>query len=666
MILTPLALALCIQQDPLTARAESLLARHELSPARAVAQEVVRQHPKDPAAHLLLGRIWLEWPVFGRYNALNELREAERLAPGDPEPWYWQTRVGLRLGDDEGEVLVREATLRILAIDPGYGGGEAWDLFATVFHDDGIWRRAETALALHPDDPISVEHRAGIALALEEDFLADSLAALVLAARGPYVPGYLLRAEATFGLGEDRAGYAWYDSAVVHADIDSTGAMWDQVWMIASPDEVARQAGTAPGERRQFFEWFWGKRDPNLVTPVNERIAEHFRRLAYVRRAFHLLHPYSAYHRSSTWRAIVDSYQRDSVMQLIQTVPGLARPGSLDSALFASGGEPPRGAVGDTTGSETIYHKAQFDARGILWIRHGPPNLWIGGVLDPRWSVQVSSPLDAAAWEYDTPDGLLSVGLRNMRGGGVVLYPVTRRQFENARVLLATDNTSLPAPLEAHGWSAFFKAPDPGLTDVYFRARPETAAVALWGADGEIVVRAKGPGLMRLTVPPGAYAQGFDVDSAGVLGRARRAVQVPGYSRVQLGLSSLLLTPADSVTDREAMLAGMPPELRFQAVHALAAYAEIYGLTNDRMGTAHYHARYTFAPVRGLAARLLGKDAPLVFEFDRSVPGGVVTPERLVIEAGRFAPGRYRVTLDVTDLERNVKSETVALVVTVE
>ncbi|HWZ28353.1 MAG TPA: GWxTD domain-containing protein, partial [Gemmatimonadales bacterium] len=417
--MTPLALLLLTLQDPLTARAESLLARHELGAARSLAEELVRRHPDDPSIHLLLGRVWLEWPVFGRYNALNEFRAAERLAPQDPEPWYWQTRAGLRLGDDEGEVLVREAVLRILALDPEYR--DAWDLFSTVFHDDGIWRRADLALAHHSDDPVVAERRAGIALALDDFPRADSLAATVLAVRTRYVPGYLLRAEAAFGQGEDSAGFAWYDSAVAHADLDSTGAMWDQVWMIASPAEVARHDSTTPGERRRFFEWFWEKRDPNLVTPANERIAEHFRRLSYVRRAFHILHPYSYYHRSSTWRSIIDSYQRDSLMNLLQSVPGFASPGSTDSALFGAGVGPARGSVGDTVGSETIYLKAQFDARGILWIRHGAPDLWAGGILDPMHPIPVASPLDAASWEYDTPDGILTIGLKNVRGGGVVL-----------------------------------------------------------------------------------------------------------------------------------------------------------------------------------------------------------------------------------------------------
>lgn len=634
----PFALLLLALQDPVAARADTLLSHQQLAPARALAERVVTDHPDDPDAHLLLGRIWLSWPTIGGYQALEEFRRAARLAPADPVPLYYETRVGIRLGDDEGEALVREAALRILAIDPNYA--DAWDLFAAVYHDDGIWRRAERALALHPEDLLAVERRAGIALALGAPVRADSLAAVLLERHAAYIPAALIRAQANFDAGSDALGYAWYDSALAHADLDSTGAIWDQVWMIASPTEVARHDSTAPPDQPEFYRWFWLRRDPNLVTPQNERVAEHFRRLAFVRRAFHLLHPYSRYHHSPTWRAIMESYDRDA---------GTGRVWG----------------VGDTVGTETVYAKAGFDARGILWIRHGPPDVWEGGILDPRRPIKISSALDAAAWEYDTPDGILTVGLQNVRGGGMILNPVTPRQFESARVLLATDRTSMPAPLEARVWTAFFKGTDPGTTDIYYRAAPDTAAVALWHPDGDLVVRAAGAGVLELTVPPGKYWEGFDVDSAGVLGRARREVQAPAFSRVALGLSSLVLAPGDARRGREATLDAMPADLVYPAGQPLSTYAEIYGVAPDREGIARYAVRYTFAPERGLAARLLGKDQPVVFEFTRDAPAAVAIPEALTIEPGRLPPGRYRVTLAVTDLRRNVKSETVALVITV-
>jgi hypothetical protein len=75
--------------------------------------------------------------------------------------------------------------------------------------------------------------------------------------------------------------------------------------------------------------------------------------------------------------------------------------------------------------------------------------------------------------------------------------------------------------------------------------------------------------------------------------------------------------------------------------------------------------QYRFAPVRSLAARLVpGGMRTVVFEFDREAAGSSMA-ERLIIEPDKLPAGRYRVTLAVTDLARNVKSESVAIEITI-
>jgi len=155
------------------------------------------------------------------------------------------------------------------------------------------------------------------------------------------------------------------------------------------------------------------------------------------------------------------------------------------------------------------------------------------------------------------------------------------------------------------------------------------------------------------------------VDSAGTLGRLRETVRLPAFSWDALGLSSLALAAADSGLDREATLHSMPADLVYPGGRPLAAYAEVYGLSPDGEGHARYQVRYTFAPVRSLPGRLFGGSAPVVFEFTREVPARGIVPERIVIEPGRVPAGRYRVTLAVTDLAANVKSQTVALEITI-
>ena len=133
-------LLLLLPQATLAARAESLLAAHNLPAARQIAERLVAAHPRSASAHLLLGRVLYAWPVVGRYAALDQFRQAARLDSLDPAPLYWQIRVGQYLGSDEGEGMMREAILKIFALTPDYE--ECWPLFQHLYHDANIWRRA--------------------------------------------------------------------------------------------------------------------------------------------------------------------------------------------------------------------------------------------------------------------------------------------------------------------------------------------------------------------------------------------------------------------------------------------------------------------------------------------------------------------------------------------
>jgi len=662
------ALLLVLLQDPATADPDSLLAARRLPEARRVAEHWITQRPDDPHAHLALGRVWQAWPTVGRYQALAEFRTAERLAPDDTAPLWGQVEVGYRLGSDEGEAIARAALVRLLELRPG--DRAAWGRFLDLYHDDAVWRRADRALALHPDDPAAALRRGVIAAALEEPERADSLAARVLARRGPDVSAWLLRAAASFQIGRDSTGYAWYDSALAHADIDSSGALWDNVRLIATPDEAARFAAVGPGDARRFFLWFWGKRDPNLVTPWNERIAEHFRRLAYARRHFHLLHPLSLYHRSATARGLAAAGLRSLQRQFVAIEPQLVPLASERLALAAGLGPDPRDAA-DQPGERSIYGLTGLDARGLVWLRHGAPDTRLTKARDPLRSPDLPgvSALDAEAWGYETASvaftrATASAGLQ--LGGDYIFTPTTARQAADTRRLLETDRTRLGAPLSPRVWVGFFRGRTPGRTEVYYRSAPDTAGVALWDERGVAAALAAGPGLLRVSVPPGRYDFGLDVDSAGVLGRIRGAVTVPHFMRARGPmLSSLILGATDSSGDREAVLAAGPADLVYGAGESLAAYAEIYGLAADERGVARYVARYSFVPVRSWFARLLGTGHPVVFEFTRETPATDVALERLVLDPRRMSPGRYRVTLGVTDVVRNVKEESVAVEITV-
>ncbi len=577
------------------------------------------------------GRAHFAQRVIGRYAALEDFRAAARLAPADPEPWYWQMKVGFYLRSDDGDYIAREALLGLFAATPDYN--DAWARFRDVYHDVKIWRRAERALARHGEQPVALERRAELLIALGDGRRADSLLAVATALAPATAATSLLRAEANFLAGRRQAGFAWHDSALARADDDSSDALWGEAWLIASPDEVSRHALTPRGYRRVFYERFWQQRDPNLLTPENERLEEHYARQAEARRTYRLSHPQRSIYYSK-WARVLKYYDDRQQLKALQ-----------DTAL-------------------PLAARAGLTAQGLIYVRHGAPDRRANCVTDLARSgfamPRCSSFLDAESWMYFTPDGPLNI----LFGKGEYFQPVTTEQVRNARVLIHTDRTSLPAPLVTHAWSAYFKSAVAGLTDTYYKARGDSAAVVLWDANGT-PTRATGRDLLQLTVPPGRYDLGLDVDSAGVLGRIRRDdVTVRWFSPLRLELSSLALAPIDRNTplpDRETTLRGMPADLSYPAGTPLAAYLEIYGLATDPTSRSHYHLRYSFEPVRSVFARLLGGAArPIVFEFDRDAIGATAT-QQLVIEPDRLPPGRYRVTVAVTDLSRNVKSESVAL-----
>ena len=664
MIALAVALALVVQDTSVT-RIESLLAAGDVRPALKLATKLVERRPSDPAAHLLLGRVHYARPVIGRFPALDEFRTAARLAPADPEPLYWQMKVGLYLHGDDGDRIAREALIALFALTPNYL--DAWERFRDVYRNPGIWRRAERALARHGEQPAALEHRAELLIALEEGARADSLLAIV-------GTNYLLRSEASFLRGDKTAGYAWHDSALAHAETDASDALWDEVWLIASPGEIARHDATAPPERRAFYERFWGQRDPNLLTVENERLEEHYARRREVRRTYRLLHPQRLVYHSTFARALQAFDDRreqgDFTIPQYRVIPGPSwELRMIDQRLAALNSQ----ALQDT--AMPLAFRAGLTAQGLVFLRHGKPDAQANCIADIFRGYILTSDLaclsyrDSESWLYWTANGPMSIRFHR----GETFGPSSGEQLRNSFVLLRTDRSTLPAPLTVRAWTAMFMGADLGLTDVYYKASSDSAAVVLWNSDGiPLRVASNGGGLLQLSVPPGPYDLGLDVDSAGVLGRIREAVTVPMFSFVDLDLSSLVLAPIDHNAslpppDRETALSGMPADLSFRSGVPLAAYLEIYGLGLDRGNRARYQVRYTFAPLKSAFARLFGGSGgarPVVFEFERGSEFSIAR-ERLVIEPDKLAAGRYRVTVAVTDLTRNVKSESVALDITI-
>ena len=63
--------------------------------------------------------------------------------------------------------------------------------------------------------------------------------------------------------------------------------LYTDITNVASEKELASFTATGPGpERQAFLEQFWSRRDPDILTNINERIIEHYRRVWYARTFF--------------------------------------------------------------------------------------------------------------------------------------------------------------------------------------------------------------------------------------------------------------------------------------------------------------------------------------------------------------------------------------------
>ncbi|MDH3495297.1 MAG: GWxTD domain-containing protein [Gemmatimonadota bacterium] len=646
----------------LLARAESLLVQGRLPEARRLLEQADRHTPDDPDILMLLGRVHLEWPVVGRFKAWRLFDRAAELRPDDPEPRYQQMRVGLRLGGADGERLTRDAILRVLAILPEYR--DVWDTWRSLYRGPGHRRRAVAVLAAYRD-PVATHRLAALWIELEAYAEADSALA-TLTARDPGDPGpWALRAQAALERGDTAAGVAHYDRAVAAAARDTAQVLWRQIAPIASPREEGEYAVATPQSRPAFFRAFWARRDPDLTTPVNERLVEHFARLRRARRDFPLLHPTSRFHEAPSWRTLQGAVAGTVLQQSreffsgSQVIPGRS---VFEDELQELG----LGVdVRDLPEPEPItrYRRLGFDGRGLIYVRFGRPD---HRYVAPRGG-------DVEGWRYRVDRRTVTVIFARataaasfrggpLMGGDFVVYPTSLRELHNAALMLERDESSIRADRRLAAWVAFFRAADAtaaaaGLQDVLLGIAADTAAVAAWDPQDREVARTHGPTPLTITLRHGRYRFGADARVDGALGRLRGSMDVPALAPGWLAVSSLLAAVTSEPTpDRQAMARHMPADVVLRrGGRPLTLFAEVYDLP-DADGVARYEAHYTFEPVGG--------GPSVTFAFPRTVPAGVVVIERLLVEPGQVPPGAYRITLRVRDHVLGLTAPAVTLLIT--
>jgi hypothetical protein len=557
----------------------------------------------------------------------------------------------------DGERLTRDAFFQVLELDADYR--DMWAIWERLYRGAGHRRRAVRILEGHAD-PASLLRRAVLLIELERYAAADSVLADRTARYGDDVNTLALRAQAAFEAGRLAEGERLYWLAVDRAHADTADILWRQVVAIATPDEEVMYAVTGPDRRAAFYRGFWARREPDLATPANERLAEHFQRLRAARRDFALLFPSSRFHRSPEARALTADLASWVLARLATFHPGGRIPGHSrleDEVQTAGVGVDVRDLP--EPDSVTRYLRHGFDGRGLLYLRFGAP---------AERLVSVGQGIDVEAWRYSVDGEPVMFAFARatggnsqaeVAGGDFVIVPTSRTELHNAAIMLERDASGLPAEIDVQAWVAFFRAADPslarlGFLDVVLRPNADSAAIAIWDLGDQQIARARGAAPLSVAVREGVYRIGADIRIGGRRGRLRDRLETPSLRPGWLAVSSLLAgITTDTAPDRRAMASLMPADrVLVRAGRPLTLYAEVYDLPAER-GIARYDVTYVFEP-RGGGDRVS-------FSFPRTSAARTTVVERLVVQPGLIPAGDYRLTVSVRDQLLGITSRGVAL-----
>ena len=304
---------------------------------------VAKQHRDDPMIHLRLGfiayRLGEITKTKSHYDdAAGEFEWAAELRPEWPYAWYGAGLAELAIGEHASIAIenIRQmlgkdylskaarAFARATEADPSFSSAVV-DLANTALAQR-IRPRLEvalTAVRLAAAGPAGryaevqlvrgrVEREAG-----EAD---SALAAFATYLRigGDSGVGQLELARTAYFAGLPAQGWVSYFAGVRAATSAQALAMYrlDLSWIADSAELAAFDALPTPDARQHWLEAFWTRRDVVEARDVGERLAEHYRRWFYVHRNFRLVSRHRHYDITEVYRATQAEFDDRGVIYL--------------------------------------------------------------------------------------------------------------------------------------------------------------------------------------------------------------------------------------------------------------------------------------------------------------------------------------------------------------
>ena len=264
----------------------------EINEALTSLQRVLEVFPEDAHVHSQLGYIYLNRKEFKA--AEEAFRAAKKFDKKLVEAY-----VGLGLTYAESPTrglqsyynfrrAIAEAK-RATKIDPDYGPayrllGEVYERFQED-HDKAM-QYYEKYVNLEPDNPEGLYYF-GLACVQAKNFdkVLEHIAPY-LSTHSDVVQLLPIVAQGHFYNDDAQKALEYFERYLANIE-GSERTHYTNIAYVASGAELEAYRATAPGAEQQAYrEQFWARRDPDILTKINERVIEHYRRTWYARTYF--------------------------------------------------------------------------------------------------------------------------------------------------------------------------------------------------------------------------------------------------------------------------------------------------------------------------------------------------------------------------------------------
>ncbi len=297
--------------DSLASLGRLALDMDNLEQARLIFRNIARQRPKDPDAYIRLGHILLSlsrfeeskdafhraltlgnkvlahhglgmlyktWPMQ-RHFAIHHFTEALIKDRNFVDARYQMAKVRYAMKERDAELEAK----RVLEMDPGHAG--AYLLIADYylnmsweFEKAVVWYTKY--LALRPEDA-DAQRSLGIAYLKVRDYPKIMSHLFDFVQRHPESIE-LMPIVAISAIRQDNPDMAmgFFEDYISNLAPDKQ-RLYEDITHIASTEELKALDEAEGADRADHLKRFWNSKDPDLSTPVNERLVEHYRRVWY-------------------------------------------------------------------------------------------------------------------------------------------------------------------------------------------------------------------------------------------------------------------------------------------------------------------------------------------------------------------------------------------------